>query len=156
LRDRGETEVGGFGICHSDDLLRIDDVQLVQQNCTQVTVEFDDQSVADFFDRQVDAGFRPEEFARVWIHTHPGTSARPSQTDEDTFARVFGSSDWALMFILAQEGECYARLQFNIGPGNGGSARTGRRSWKTAQILPAFLSIRPIWNRQDGLVASTL
>ena len=30
--------------------------------------------------------------------------------------RVFGGSDWALMFILAQEGECYARLQFNVGP----------------------------------------
>jgi proteasome lid subunit RPN8/RPN11 len=118
LRDRGETEVGGFGICSDDDLLRIDDVQLVQQTCTLVTVEFDDQSVADFFDRQVDAGLRPEQFARIWIHTHPGGSARPSQTDEETFARVFGDSDWALMFILAQEGESYARLQFNVGPGS--------------------------------------
>ena len=116
LRDRGETEVGGFGICCSDDLLRVDDVQLVRQTCTQVTVEFDDESVADFFDHQVDAGLRPEQFARIWIHTHPGDSARPSSTDEETFARVFGGSDWALMFILAREGECYARLQFNVGP----------------------------------------
>ena len=79
LQDRGDTEVGGFGICRSDDLLMIDDVQLVEQVCTQVTVEFDDESVADFFDKQVDAGLKPEQFGRIWIHTHPGDSARPSQ-----------------------------------------------------------------------------
>jgi len=32
-------------------------------------------------------------------------------TDEETFARCFGNCDWAVMFILAKEGECYARLQ---------------------------------------------
>ena len=56
LRDRGDTEIGGFAVCHSDDLLRVDDIQLVQQRCTCVTVEFDDASVADYVDRQVDAG----------------------------------------------------------------------------------------------------
>ena len=30
LRDRGQTEVGGFGITASDDLLRVEDVQLVR------------------------------------------------------------------------------------------------------------------------------
>jgi len=118
LRDRGETEVGGFGIAHSDDLLRSDDLQLVKQTCSQTTVEFDDASVADFFDRQVDAGLSPQQFARIWIHTHPGNCARPSQTDEATFTRVFGSSHWALMFILARQGQCYARLQMNVGPGS--------------------------------------
>ena len=53
---------------------------------------------------------------RIWVHTHPGESATPSSIDEDTFARVFERSNWALMFILAQEGACYARLQFNVGP----------------------------------------
>ena len=116
LRDRGDTEVGGFGICQEEDLLHIDDIVLVRQSCTKFTVAFEDAAVADFFDRQVDAGLRPEQFARIWIHTHPGASARPSGTDETTFRRVFGSSDWAMMFILAQEGESYARLQFNVGP----------------------------------------
>ena len=116
LRDRGETEVGGFGISSPLDLLLIDDVRLIRQNCTSVTVAFDDQSVADFFDRQVDHGFRPEQFGRVWIHTHPGDSASPSYKDEETFARCFGESDWAVMFILAQGGDTYARLRFNIGP----------------------------------------
>lgn len=116
LRDRGSTEIGGFAVCHSDDLLRVDDIQLVKQRCTCVTVEFDDASVADYVDRQVDAGRSLQQCFRVWVHTHPGESAMPSSVDEETFARVFQRSNWALMFILAREGECYARLQFNVGP----------------------------------------
>ena len=37
-------------------------------------------------------------------------------TDEETFGRVFGRSDWAVMFILACDGQSYARLRFNVGP----------------------------------------
>jgi hypothetical protein len=58
----------------------------------------------------------PEQFARIWIHTHPGDSARPSRTDEETFARVFGRCDWAVMAILARGGATSARLRFNHGP----------------------------------------
>ena len=118
LRDLGETEVGGFGVSSQDDLLLLEDVQLVRQECTPVTVKFDDSSVADHFDDQVDQGRMPEEFARIWIHTHPGESPYPSRTDEETFARCFGKSDWAVMFILARGGETYARLRFNTGPGS--------------------------------------
>lgn len=117
LRDLGRTEVGGFGITPPDDLLLVEDVRLVQQKCTAVTVEFDDAAVADFFDEQVDQGRTPEQFARIWLHTHPGGSASPSHTDEETFARCFGGTDWSLMFIVAREGETYARLKFNVGPG---------------------------------------
>jgi proteasome lid subunit RPN8/RPN11 len=116
LRDLGETEVGGFGISAKDDLLLVEDVRLVQQVCSPVTVKFKDQSVADYFDEQVDRGLAPERFARLWIHTHPGDSPHPSSTDEQTFARSFGSADWAVMFILAQGGQTYARLRFNAGP----------------------------------------
>ncbi len=95
----------------------MEDVQLVRQRCTSVFVEFDDESVADFFDQQVDAGRSPEQFGRIWIHTHPGESPSPSDTDEDTFDRCFGVVDWAVMFILAREGKSYARMRFNAGPG---------------------------------------
>ncbi len=117
LRDRGDTEVGGFGIAPGDNVLCIEDVVLMRQQCTAVSVAFDDNSVADFFDRQVDAGRRPDQFARIWVHTHPGDCPRPSSVDEETFARVFGRSDWAVMFILAEGGQTYARLRFNTGPG---------------------------------------
>jgi hypothetical protein len=116
LRDCGDTEIGGFGITCKDDLLLVQDIRLVSQCCTPLSVKFDDQAIADFFDEQVDRGRKPEEFARIWVHTHPGSSAEPSGTDEETFARCFGRSDWAVMFILARRGETYARLQFNVGP----------------------------------------
>ena len=117
LRDMDDTEVGGFAITAADDLLRVDDVQLVRQECTAVSMIFDDTAVADFFDQQVDSGLKPERFARIWVHTHPGDCPSPSLTDEETFARVFGKTDWAVMFVLAKGGQTYARLCFHVGPG---------------------------------------
>lgn len=117
LRDRGETEIGGFGITGLQDPLLIEQFQLVRQHATPLTVGFDDSAVAEYFDEQVDRGLRPEQFARIWIHTHPGHSPLPSRTDEETFERVFGRCDWAVMFILARGGASYARLRFRSGPG---------------------------------------
>lgn len=117
LRDAGGTEIGGFGIAAADDLLRVENVALVRQTCNAVHVEFDDESVADLFDALVDEGRRPEEFGRIWIHTHPASSADPSRTDEVTFDRAFGQAHWAVMFILARGGQTYARLRYNLGPG---------------------------------------
>lgn len=117
LRDLGPTEVGAFGLSRPGDLLLVEDVRLVLQACTAVTVRFNDESVADFFDDQVDSERTPETFARIWIHTHPGPSPNPSATDEETFARCFGSADWAVMFILARGGDTYARLRYCQGPG---------------------------------------
>ena len=87
LHDLGETEVGGFGISAASDLLLVEYVQLVGQTCTAMSVQFHDSAVADYFDRQVDQGFAPERFARIWVHTHPGECPLPSGTDEATFRR---------------------------------------------------------------------
>lgn len=111
LRDRGPTEIGGFGIGSSEDPLLVEDVRLVAQRADAVTVEFDDDAVAAFFDDRADEGLHPRRFGRVWIHTHPGASATPSSVDEATFARVFGGCDWSVMFVLARGGKSYARLQ---------------------------------------------
>jgi len=46
-----------------------------------------------------------------------GNSPEPSATDEETFCRVFGGCQWAVMFVLARGGKSYARLRFNVGPG---------------------------------------
>jgi hypothetical protein len=37
--------------------------------------------------------------------------------DEETFSRVFGACDWAIMFILSRSQRTYARLSFGTGPG---------------------------------------
>ena len=109
--------MGGFGITKPDDLLFVEDFVAVKQQVTCVSVKFDDEAVANFFEDQVDLGRRPEEFARIWLHSHPGDSPGPSGTDDETFARVFGSCEWALMFIVAQNDKSYAKLSFNVGPG---------------------------------------
>ena len=82
-----------------------------------MSVSFDDEAVADFFEQQVDQGRSPQQFARIWCHTHPGNSPTPSCTDEETFTQAFGNCEWAVMFILAEYGKTYARLRFNVGPG---------------------------------------
>jgi len=117
MRDVTDNEVGGFGITEADDLLFVTDFVLVKQKVTCVTISFEDESVADLFEDQVEAGRQPEQFGRIWLHSHPGDSPEPSCTDESTFARVFGSCDWAIMFIVAQDSKTFARLRFNAGPG---------------------------------------
>src|SRR4051794_26360119 len=113
----GPTEVAAFGLASPDDPLTLDDILVVRQRCTPVTVAFDDEAVADLFDRMVDDKIEPSRFARIWLHTHPGASVEPSGTDEATFHRVFGGCDWAVMAILGRTGNTYARLRFNAGPG---------------------------------------
>ena len=115
--DRGDCEIGGFGVCGGDDLLLVTDFVTVRQDVSSVSVAFEDESVADFFDSQIDLGRRPEQFCRIWAHTHPGNCPQPSGTDEECFERVFGGCDWAVMFILAHGGKIFAQLQHNTGPG---------------------------------------
>ena len=113
---RGDTEIGGFGVARGTDLLLIEDLVTVKQKVTCVSVAFDDEAVADFFEQQVDLDRKPNQFARLWLHTHPGGSPEPSCVDEETFSRVFGNCDWAAMVIVARNGKTFARLRFNIGP----------------------------------------
>jgi proteasome lid subunit RPN8/RPN11 len=114
---RAETEIGGFGAARADDLLLAEDFQTVSQKASLASIAFEDEAVADFFDHQVAQGRKPAQFARIWCHTHPGSSPIPSGIDEETFQRVFGRCEWAVMFILAKGGSAYARLRFNVGPG---------------------------------------
>ena len=117
FRDKGRTEIGGFAVTPADDLLYVQEFVTVKQEATDVSISFDDDAVADYFEDQVAAGRKPEQFGRIWLHTHPADSAEPSSTDEETFHRVFGRCQWAVMFILARTGKAYARLRFGVGPG---------------------------------------
>ena len=118
FRDRDDVEIGGFGITGPDDLPFVDDFATVRQFVSGASVLFEDEAVGDFFDAQVDAGRQPEQFARIWLHTHPGDYPRPSGVDDQTFARVFGGCQWAAMFVLGRSDQPYARMRFNVGPGS--------------------------------------
>jgi hypothetical protein len=115
---QGDTEVGGFGLSAEHNPLYVADFLTVRQRATPLSVQFDDAAVADLFDQLVDRGLRPQRFGRLWVHTHPGSSPLPSNLDEETFARRFGSCDWSMMFILSRTGQTYARLAFSAGPGS--------------------------------------
>ncbi|MAG93387.1 MAG: hypothetical protein CMJ48_06520 [Planctomycetaceae bacterium] len=117
FRDRGPTEIGGFGISAADDLFLVEDFVTVNQDACPVSVAFHDEDVADHFDRQVDRGRKPEQFGRIWLHTHPGNSALPSSTDKETFGRAFGRCAWTVMALLARGGQTYGRLRMATGPG---------------------------------------
>lgn len=117
FRDRGETEIGGFGMAAENDPLLIVDFLTVKQRTTAITVALDDAAVADLYDEMVDRGVPLHRFSRIWIHTHPGDCPLPSATDEATFRRVFGHTEWSVMAILARGGATYARLAFHVGPG---------------------------------------
>lgn len=121
LRDLGDTEIACFGLSAEHDPLRIVELAMVKQKATAVSVAFDDEAIADYFDHQCDAGLPVERFFRTWLHTHPGHSAEPSGLDEETFARVFGDCHWSVMGILAHGGQRYARLRFGVGPGGEGT-----------------------------------
>jgi len=161
MRDRSDNEVGGFGVSAADDLLLIEDFVVVKQTVSLVSVAFDDEAVADYLDAQVDRGIGPERCLRTWIHTHPGESPQPSGVDEQTFERVFGPASWAVMAIVAQTGQTYARIRFSAGPG--GQTRipievdwraplraSDHEAWEAQYV--ANVSSEPRWNggRRNG------
>lgn len=155
LRDRGETEIGGFGLSAPEDPLLVVDVLTVKQHCTWTSVKFDDDAVADLFDDLVDQGISPARFGRIWLHTHPGNCPLPSGTDEATFARVFGRTDWSVMGIVAQNDRTYARLAFHVGPGGAWEipvrvdygqpfAAADRPAWDAAYAEQVIAEMRPL------------
>lgn len=162
----GDTEIGGFGLSAapavapgparrvpggdadaprsqaedpSGGLLDIEDFITVRQRVTMASVAFEDDAVADYFDTMADRGLHPAQCGRIWVHTHPGQSAQPSGTDEETFSRVFGGCDWSVMFILGRTQQTYARLSFPA----------TRTSPGAALLLP----VRVDWARWPHLAA---
>jgi hypothetical protein len=120
LNSLSTAEVGAFGISNAKNLLLVEDIAVIKQEVTGASVSFDDEAVADFFLDQVEAKRKPNQFARIWIHTHPNwfnphiekddSIPAPSFTDEETFKRAFGNCDWSIMFIYGGGSSGYARL----------------------------------------------
>jgi hypothetical protein len=151
----GPTEVAGFGLTHPDDPLYLEDILVVRQRCTVATVALDDAAVADLFDAMADAGIPIERFARIWLHTHPGASVMPSGTDEETFDRVFGSCDWAVMAILGRTGKTSARLRFNAGPGAALEIPTAVDWAEWPAAAPEMTGKRDDWQREYAALVET-
>jgi proteasome lid subunit RPN8/RPN11 len=117
MRDRGNTEVAGYGVTATEDPLLITDFVLVKQECTGASFDFDPEDGADYMDRMLDTGLPPWAYSNILIHTHPGNSPNPSGVDETNFQKAFSHPNWAIMFIIAEGGATYCRLKINVGPG---------------------------------------
>jgi len=118
MRDHGPTEVGGFFLFDSPYSFRVVDLLMCKQTCNSAHVEFDDMGLALMledlvFEKKIDQRC----WKGMWWHTHPGDSAQPSGTDEQTFREKFGELELAMMFILARGGQTTCRLRANVGPG---------------------------------------
>lgn len=100
-----------MGISNADDPLLIEDVYIPKHYAAPAFVEIDGD---DLNLKQYDLskkGMDHDQVGRVWIHTHPGKSASPTQHDWDTFRRFFRFTDFACMVILARGGENFCRLR---------------------------------------------
>lgn len=112
MRDIENAEVGGWGITAEGSPLVVRDFMLCPQEVGSASVDFDDDGLVQFFDKMAHKyKLQPFQFSRIWIHTHPGSSASPSGTDETTFTNALAQSNYAIMAILAKNGNTYARLQ---------------------------------------------
>lgn len=168
MRDKGDTEVGAFGISDPNDPLLIVDIKLVPQKCSSAYVEFEDTGVADFFEDCFDAGLALTQYGRIWIHTHPSGVHSPSGTDENTFYKCFGRCDWAVMYILSKDGHDFCALQYNTKPGcrvelkdttidySSDFPQSDRNAWKEEydrcvqkNICNSAVSYGNVWNGDD-------
>lgn len=113
-RDNHDTEIGGWFISESPEKpFHIVDFQTTKQSVTSVTVEFDDADLNRFQSEMMEQEIFPCMCQKIWVHTHPGNSASPSSTDEETFAKMMERvdvGDWMIMFILAKNGSFTCRL----------------------------------------------
>ena len=85
VRDCGPTEVGGFGITSEDDLLYVEDIRLVSKPVRQslsssTTRPSPNSSTSRMMPR------KPEQFGRIWIHTHPGPRLSRALSTKRPFA----------------------------------------------------------------------
>jgi proteasome lid subunit RPN8/RPN11 len=133
------TEVGMFGLTDEQDPMRVRDFVLTKQRTTPVQVDFDDVGISDYhYEYGMTRQLSPDLYFAHWWHTHPGSSATPSGTDEETFSRVFAQRGWAVMGIMSRTGEFYARLRCSAGKGKPAACETADVVCDWAH-LPALL-----------------
>lgn len=111
-RDKGSTEVTGFMITAEDDPLCVEDIVLIEAECSAAFVDMSEEDIMRHIMDYFDAGIVDQSrITSIWWHTHPGSSAGPSGQDEETFDDRSESSDWNIMFILARGGQMTCRLR---------------------------------------------
>lgn len=108
-------EVSAYGFARGDqsfqDLLYIEDLVILDQECSTAYTTMDADAILEYYDKLADRDIPLQRGTRVWFHTHPVMSAEPSSTDTDTFAESFDGPDWSVMAIISQTDDMSARLK---------------------------------------------
>lgn len=143
-RDAVDTEISFFGVTAENDPNLIIDLIIPPQECSSAYTEFDDGAISDLLEAMADLGYSPDRWSRVWLHTHPGASASPSGTDENTFRDDF-LAEFACMIILARGGELYCRQRFQLKNGMKFAAKT---DCKVDWGAPFQASNHALWQKQ--------
>lgn len=115
MRDKSSNEIGFFAITDKDNPLAIVDIFALKQEVSVASVEFDGEDIIRFYLKCDEKGWIPAQYTRIWVHTHPGNSATPSGVDEDTFTKVWGNSDWAVMIVVGRDDTTTVKLRYNVG-----------------------------------------
>lgn len=100
-----------FGIASTDDPLLIDDLWVPKQKVGPASAELDEDDMALRISEMAQSS-PMSRFMRVWLHTHPGSSAAPSGTDRESQHKIFGQCEWSVMGILAKEGAFHCELSW--------------------------------------------
>ena len=119
-------ECSVLGISSPDRINYVDDVIIPKQEVTGTTTDIDQDWLHEWADEMWDKGedHAPKYTTRIWCHTHPGSSAEPSGTDEKTWSDTYmiDGVDWAAMIIIAQAVSsknehtyCRAKYESSIG-----------------------------------------
>ena len=103
-----------MGISDPKDPLHIVDFAFLPQECTSVSTDFDEDAQNAWMEEMmIEKKLNPDQFTRVWAHTHPSQSASPSSTDWETFQEIMGNMPWGVMLILGTSNEfsCVFRVK---------------------------------------------
>lgn len=105
FRDYKDVEVCCMGQSDPNDPLFINQLHFIPQYSTMASVEFDNDAQNNYAIDMSKRRLNPDNFMRVWIHTHPGNNTSPSGTDWSTFNDTFGPMEWSVMAILGKSDE---------------------------------------------------
>lgn len=125
-------EISLMGISDENDLTLVKDWYIPKQEVTTSTTDFDDEGWAETVDRirfgylddhpgdNEGAQREVDRYTKVWAHTHPMPSPKPSGTDEETFKEFFDDEhvSFGCMLILGEKNETSNRMKYQsqIGP----------------------------------------
>lgn len=97
-----------------EDLFFIEELHAIPQQGQHAETEIDDDGLADYCYKMSERGLQPIQYNRIWCHTHPGSSARPSSVDWETLDNHFKDYSWCVMFIKAKGGETTCNLRIKV------------------------------------------